>query len=399
MRHAVRAPIARFVRCAFLLAVGCAVTTRPSRALAQPLRLRGDALAQAQAPLGLLVLSGQSELKPWLRAEALVWAGAGDDEDADVLTVSVTAQHPIGQAKLGRFVMAAGALRPVHIDGAAANVRLPAHVGLELFGGLPVIARNGPQGHEWLAGGRVRRTIGDWGALGAAYLHRRDHGQLADEEAGADLALFPFGWLDLGASAAYDLATPGLAELQVSGSVRGDRVRVEVFGAHRSPSRILPATSLFSVLGDVPARTAGATFFWRLAPRLDTSLLLAAKAFGLTAGADLAAGTVLRLDDRGEGTLSLELRRQKAPDGDWSGLRAAGRVPLALGFGISAELELAVPDEPRGRGALWPWALGALRWRAASSWEAAAAVEASRSPEHLSRVDALVRVAYSWGGP
>jgi hypothetical protein len=57
-----------------------------------------------------------------------------------------------------------------------------------------------------------------------------------------------------------------------------------------------------------------------------------------------------------------------------------------------------VPDHPDGRGIAWPWGLLAFAYRR-SGWEAAAAVEASSTPEHLYEANALARLSRSWGTP
>jgi hypothetical protein len=73
-------------------------------------------------------------------------------------------------------------------------------------------------------------------------------------------------------------------------------------------------------------------------------------------------------------------------------VRAIGSHALGRGFRFSSEIELAFPDEPRGRGFAWPWGLMALAWRS-NGWEAAAAIEAAATPEHRFETNALVRVA------
>jgi hypothetical protein len=71
-------------------------------------------------------------------------------------------------------------------------------------------------------------------------------------------------------------------------------------------------------------------------------------------------------------------------------------VPVTDGWNAAAELELAVPDDSRGRGRVWPWGLVAVRWQPARLWEASAALEASASPEYRSRLDAMVTLSRRW---
>jgi hypothetical protein len=159
----------------------------------------------------------------------------------------------------------------------------------------------------------------------------------------------------------------------------------------------LPATSLFSVLGDMASQTVGATVRWRAAPRLD---LLASGA-----GQDVAGGlggngwvrATLKLDARGTGSVGLELRRVDVPGTQWTGARAIAAVPLGRGFRYSSEVEIVVPDHPDGRGVAWPWGLSALSWRFLDGWEAAGALEASSTPLRRYEADALLRLSYAFG--
>ena len=373
-------------------------------ARADPLRLRGDALLQTQgsgSPTGLVVLQGQDTKQPWVSAEGLVWAGATPSATGDVLVLAVHLREPHGYAELqaGRFVLATGAVHPVQIDGARAVARAPWGSTVETFGGMPVVPRFGARSYDWLAGGRIAETVADAGTIGFSYVQRREGGEVSNEEIGADAAFAPVKWFDLGGFAAYDVSDPGIAEARASAAAKVDDWRFELFASQLSPGRLLPATSLFSVLGDFPSQTVGGTVRWRAAPRLD---LLASGA-----GQDLAGGlggngwlrATLRLDDRGQGSLGLELRRTDVPGAQWSGARGIASLPLGGGFRYSEEIEIVVPDHPDGRGTAWPWGLSALSWRSRDGWDVAAAVEASSTPLHRYEGDALVRLSRTLGEP
>jgi fermentation-respiration switch protein FrsA (DUF1100 family) len=261
----------------------------PSRAGADPLRLRGDALAETQetsSPTGPVVLQGEDSMRPWTGVEGLVWAGWAGTPTAtgDVLTLVVHLREPHGyaEARVGRFILATGAVHPVQIDGARVIARAPWGSVVETFGGIPVVSRFGARDYDWLVGGRVAETVATAATLGISYVQRREDGEIANEEVGADLAVAPARWVDLAAFGAYDLTSPGLAEARAAAAARWRDWRFELFGSQLSPGRLLPATSLFSVLGDMPSQTIGGTVRWRAAPRLD---LLASGA-----GQDVAAG-------------------------------------------------------------------------------------------------------------
>jgi hypothetical protein len=367
-------------------------------ASADPLRLRADAYAQMEgtsSPVGLLVLQGQDPLRPWLDAEALVWTGAKPSWTGDVLVLMVRLHEPHGHAelRLGRFVLATGAVHPVQIDGAHAIGRCPGGCTVEAFGGVPVVPRFGPRYYDWIAGARAAQTLASVATLGVSYAQRREGGEIAGSEVGADFASAPARWLDLAAFGAYDLINPGLAEARASAAVRAGDWRLELFASQLSPGRLLPATSLFSVLGDLPSQTAGATLRWRAAPRLDLLASGAGQDVGGSFGGNGWMRGTLRLDDRGEGSLGLEIRRVDVAGAQWSGVRAVGALPLGRGFRHSFELEVVVPDHPDGRGVAWPWGLSALSWRSRQGFEVAAAVEASSSPLHRYEANALMRVS------
>jgi hypothetical protein len=370
-------------------------------ARADALRLRADALAETQSPVGLVTLQGDGDLEDWLSAEALVWLGAGSETEADALVILVRARDPKGRAELelGRFIATAGAIRPTHLDGIEAGVKLPGQVRLDAFAGVPVAPHFGQNAFDWAAGGRVSRRIGEIASVGIAYLHRREKGSLADEEIGLDANAVPFPWLDLSGRVALDLIQFGVTEARVAAGTRRGAWSGDIYFAELSPSRLLPATSLFSVLGDVPATSVGTDGKWRAAPRLDVGAGAALRFLGQEPAWQLSGRTLLRLDDRGDGYLSLELRKDAAPDGGFWGARSTALVPLAYRLHAAAELEIAFPQNTAGRGKVWPWGLLALGWKPTSCWEAALAVEASASPEFRQRVDALARVSRSWGGP
>ncbi len=85
------------------------------------------------------------------------------------------------------------------------------------------------------------------------------------------------------------------------------------------------------------------------------------------------------------------------PGAGWTGVRATARVPFAHDvFAASTELELVAPDDPRGRGSLWPWGLVALRYRPVPRWEVASAFEASASPTAVASLSGLLRASYQW---
>lgn len=384
-----------------LLAAMGAVMAASSPAMSDPLRLRADALATTASPAGLLVLETDAVPRPGMSAEAVVWMAGqrspGEDVTGDVLVIAVRARskHGRANAQLGRFVSNLGALRPVHVDGASARFQLPQRLGIEAVAGVPVVLGLGTgRAWDWMTGARVSRRLGDGGSVGIAIAEQRDAGRLTMEELGVDAGSALGARDDVAARFAYDLANPGIAEVSASASHRKGGVRIELYARHRAASHLLPATSLFSVIGDVPAQRAGTVVTWKAAPRLDLIGDVALRRVDSDFAEELVGRARLRLDDRGTSTVGGELRRSGGSEG-WTGARATARIGLPHKLAVSSELELVIPDEARGRGAVWPWALVAASWEH-QDWQAAVAIEASASPEYRHRVDGLLQLSRRW---
>ena len=377
------------------------ISLSASWAEADPIRLRADAItdtqSEQQSPLGLLVLQGQDQLRPWMDVEGLVWAGAKRDFTGDVMVLAMHLREPhgYGELRVGRFVVATGAMFPVQLDGLEAIGRTRFGSSIEVFGGAPVVPRFGARAFDWLAGVRVAQHVMSKATIGVSYVQRREYGDISNEEIGADLALSPRAF-DLAAKAAYDVTNPGIAEARASIAKRIDDVRLELFTSTQSPGRLLPATSLFSVLGDFPSQMVGGTTRWYAAPRLDVLASGAGQLVGGELGMNAWVRATLKLDDTGLASVGVEVRRVDVVSARWTGFRVVGAQPLGRGFRASTELEVAVPDEPDGRGVIWPWGLVALSWRSKEGWEIAGAVEAASTPESTYEANALARLSKAW---
>jgi hypothetical protein len=372
----------------------------PAIASAEPYRIRADALALAQAPSGLLLVESEANPLQAIGAEAVVWTGT-ESPNGDVLVALLRARDPDGRGELraGRMILSTGAVRPVQIDGLWARGRTPWGGNLEVFGGAPVVPAFGERSFDWLLGTRASFVRDELGTVGVSIFEQRDRGRLAHEEAGLDAAASPVHWLDLTSTLAYDLLTPGIVEARAAAAARWAPLRIEAFAARRSPGRLLPATSIFAALGDVPSDRVGLDGQVQVAPRLDMGATGSVLVIDDTLGALLEARAVLRLDDRGAGALRGELHWSHAAATGWTGLRVALRLPLVERLTESCEVEIVLPQQDafrQGRDRVWPWALVSLDYALAPRWEAAAAIELDASPEKTTEVDALARLTWRW---
>ncbi len=383
-------------------------------ASAQRGHMRVDVLGGTQPDTGLVVLE-RAERSDYVDLDALVWSGIrptggygevrpdmDGDPDVEVVVLSVRARAPegLGEARLGRFVLSTGAVRPVHVDGAHVVVRVPDGTTFEPFAGVPVETASGPRRYAWLAGGRVSHAFGDVATLGASFYSRRDDGAASDREIGVDLAIAPAAWLDVAGAASLDLIDVGLADVNVSAAARVAPLRIEAFLRRRSPARILPASSIFTVLGDVPATNVGSTVRWDAAPRLDVWATGAMFVSSEDVGWQGSLKAALALDDEAAGSVICELRRQDYLDAAFVGARVAVWAPVIDDvLDLAGEIELVRPDEPRQRGSVWPWVRLSSTLRPIDELAIAAAIEGGASPTAQSELRVLVRATLATEEP
>jgi hypothetical protein len=373
-----------------------------SRALAQAqayVPVGVDLLMQGRPSEGLLILHSGYRNSPYVDADAVVFMGASQQgREGDVLSVSLGLREPhgYGQARIGRFVLSTGAVRPVQIDGASLLGRAPTGSTLEVFGGVPVVPELGARAFDWLAGARVGQWLfGQRLGAGVSYLQRRDAGERSSEELGADLTLAPLAWLGFNAITAWDLLSDGLAEARVSADAHSERSHGTVFASRRVASRLLPATSLFSVISQAPSGELGADGLWNAFPRLDLGTTAALEGLSDALGYRVSARATLRFSDEDAGELGLEATRRKLGDQGWSGGSVRVEIPVNRRVRTHASLELVGVDHPSGSATLFPWARVGASYAFASAWGLSAALGARATPQYRSDVYGLVRVSYS----
>lgn len=364
-------------------------------------------LLNARPEAGLLTLYSGYRNHPLIDAEAMVWmgeslnAGLGNDSDADVLTINIGVREPhgYGSARIGRLIVASGAIRPVQMDGVRLLARAPFGTSVESFAGVPV-RRGLGGGSDWLVGGRVAQQLWqDRIGLGASYVHQRDAGMVANEEVGADLVVHPLDHVWLRALSSWDLSLAGLALAQAELMVVDGGLSARVYGERRVAARMLPSTSLFSTISDSANSEVGSEGDYQLFPRLSVGGRVALQFIdeahgGHDYGYRLSARSRLRLGDADEGDVLLTLSRLGGYDYGYSAAYLA--VERALGPWLRAHAagELVGADESRGRGALWPYVNVGLRAQNDYGWTVAAGLIARATPEFEQDLTALVRVGF-----
>lgn len=298
--------------------------------------------------------------------------------------------------RAGRFVLATGAVRPVHLDGGHVRLRSEQGTQVEGFGGMPVTLQHGGRAFDWLVGGRLSQRLMSFGVLGASYVQQRDHGRQTNEELGADLVLYLWRNLSLNGRAAYDVARRDVAETTLTSSYGSVERRVELFGSLRNASLILPSTSLFSVLSNEASVQAGASGRIRVAPRLRLEGLAAYRGQGAEAAPRLRAGGTLWLDDEQSGMIEGAVTRDGVGDGKWTGMRVLLSREVIEALRVMGELELVVPDHDRNNGKIWPWGRLSARYTLFEHWSISAGAEGSSSPQFSKVFQGIARLAYEF---
>jgi hypothetical protein len=385
-----------------LLAVSLGLAQlQPARSAAQAgayIPSSSDLLLQGRPAEGLLVLHSGYRNSAYVDVDALVFVGATSDGlNGDVLTVSVLLREPhgLGQARIGRFIVGTGAIGPVQLDGAELVLRAFSGSHVSVFGGLPVVPEFGPRKFDWLAGGRVgQQLLGDRLGLGVSYLQRRDAGELDAEELGADASLQAASWLSLNAIGSWSLIANGLAELRGAAHLQHADWQIELFGLRRVAARLLPATSLFTVIGAAASSSGGAELSWRAFPRLRLGGTLALEGLDDELGYRAALRGTLSLADAGPGQIGVEAIRRKLGDEGFVGGAIRAQLPIGLVVQANASAELVAADQPRDRGKLWPWLRMGASWAVSAQWLVAAAVGLRATPEYQRDIYALLRLGY-----
>lgn len=344
------------------------------------------------------MLQGDDKLRPWLDAETVSWLGITDapTPTGDVLTLSVRMRDRKSgsELRLGRMLVSTGAVRPLHLDGARGVVRAPWGTAVEAFSGSLVTREFDYPEFSWAAGGRLSQTLSDKLVFGSSFMQSRAGGEISRTETGVDLAFTPTAWFTTAARSSFDMIHFGIADALLSSSVQNQRSRLELFLTHRSPGRLLPATSLFSVLGDFAATSVGTTVRHRLFPRLDVVGTASGQRQDDILGGQGLVRVALALDDDWAGQAGLELRRVHVHESRWSGVRGTLSLPLWQRWRAATELELVAPDDPRGAASVWPWGLLALGYRTEGGWDFSAGIEATSGRDARAATYGLARVSY-----
>lgn len=361
-------------------------------------------LGSARPQAGLVTLYSGYRNHPLIDAEAEVWIGQGlyDESEplrSDVLTVNVGLRDPGGHlhARLGRLLFSSGAIRPIHIDGIKLRGRSDFGTAVETFAGVPVVDSL-LEGYDWVAGGRVSQRLWEERlGVGVSYVHQGRDGMLANEEVGADLSL-AHGQVTLRGVGAWDLVLAGLATARVEVGVSPSDLVARLHVERRVAARLLPATSLFSVISDSANSELGADVDYQWFPRLSVGATGNLQWIDVDQAPDrgyqLGLRSRLELGEADEGDILLMVSRRGGFDAAYNAVYVAIERKLSEALRVHAASELVAADNPGEDGKLWPYLNVGVRWHLSDALDLAGGMVARSTPRYAHEVTGLLRLDY-----
>jgi len=245
--------------------------------------------------------------------------GARGQGDIDVAYLEATALDHRLLFRAGRQLLSEGAARATQIDGLSATGQIWRGLGIDVYGGAPVVARFGSGGignkGDAIAGTRIFWRQSFDAQIGISYLYAVDGGQLARSDAAIDGWWQPIRTVTLGATAQWSLAEARLAEGRLMAQWQPTQiVQLTIEGMRTAPDLFLARDSIFAVFSQERRDQLGGEVALRLGPRL--SAYLDWHETWLEGGHGRRAGgkATWHAGQHKETTLGMELRLTEEPD-------------------------------------------------------------------------------------
>jgi hypothetical protein len=312
-----------------------------------------DGVAHNEAPLyeQLSLLTPGSSVGPidemrlvaraWGRADLgdpLIGSRAQGDIDVAYLEGRLLERRLLLRA--GRQMLTEGAARNTQLDGLTASGQVWRGLGVEAYGGAPVVARFGSGGignrGDALTGARIFWRQSYDAEVGVSYVYAVDSGTVARSDAAVDGWWQPIRTVTLGATAQWSLYEARLAEGR--GLVQWQPIKIVQLTAdvkRTAPDLFLARNSIFAVFSQQRRDEAGGEAALRLGSRLSAYLdyhhvwfkdqngATSAVATLLDAGSGERAGGKLswHLGPQRETTVGCEVRLLEEPDNGYKQAR------------------------------------------------------------------------------
>jgi hypothetical protein len=245
-----------------------------------------DGKAYAEAPLyeqfSLFTPAAQLGPAEDVRVVLRAWGrgGLGDALYGDRVTGDIDVAYVEGafagrrvRVRLGRQFLSDGAARGLQLDGGQASALLFRGMGVEAYGGVPVVPRFDYDKGNAITGGRVFYRLGFDAELSASVLYALEGGDVAREDVAFDAWWHVLPALTVGGDLQWSLVAARTEEAKalVQWQPLKD-VQVTADAARTAPDLFLPRTSIFSVFSEERRDELGGELAVRIGPRLSAFL-------------------------------------------------------------------------------------------------------------------------------
>jgi hypothetical protein len=316
--------------------------------------------------------------------------GAGE---VDLACVQGKALDRALTLSLGRQLVTGGAARALSLDGLHAGFRPFSALGLELYGGAPVIPRFATARGDALAGARatLRHPAGD---ISASIIGLLDHGTTARKDAGADARLSLLPTVTLAGHAVLSLLESRLSDAEIGAQWHPfPRLELNANARRQAPDLFLPRTSLFTVFAEETRDEVGGDVFIELGHRLtlhvESHFLKTEQGPGLDATARLA----LRLGS--QGSASVQAQRLDAGGSGFSRARIhfVGRTSETILLAFDADGLLL--DKPVNGQTRSTTATASMSYALARGFYAVLSATGGATPFFSRRLEIMAKLAFN----
>jgi hypothetical protein len=273
----------------------------------------------------------------------------GDTFTGDVDTAYVEARFLDRRAllRVGRQMLNQGASGNIQIDGGSGEVVIWKGLGLQAYGGAPVVARFDYHRGDAIAGGRVFWRQSFDAEIGVSYVYALDSGITARNDIAVDGWWQAFRTVSLGAFGQWSLAESGrLAEARVLASWQPLKALQLTASAQRTaPDLFIPRSSIFAVFSDERRDEAGGEIAVRFGQRV--SAWVDAAFVSVEAGDGWRAGSKVSYRPlRETTTLGAEVRILKEPANGFDQVRLFALHRLPQKITVTLEVDGYRLDQP-----------------------------------------------------
>lgn len=298
--------------------------------------------------------------------------------------------------RAGRQLVWAGAARVFQLDGGSARWRIHRGFYLDVYGGVPVVARFGVKLGDVAAGGRASWRPSFDSELGLSFFETLDAGHVGRQDLGADGRWAPLHELAFTGYLIYAAPERRIAEADV-GATWQPSTLVDLRAEYRrtAPDLFLPRSSILSVFATESRDEAGGQLYAKPLPRLslegDYHFVFDATGFGQRGGGRLSvhAGRAYQT------LLGVEARTLRLPGNGYTEARVFCTHRLTPSLLVALDYDTYVLEQPINGATLSLTGSATVAWDFARGWRAVVTGFADTTPLVERRFEILARLVYN----